>query len=43
MTTKERIVVRVLLLVAVLLAPGEWSKEIQNLANHINQERFEVK
>jgi hypothetical protein len=43
MTAKEKVVIRILLLVATLASPSEWANEVKNLANHINQEKFEVK
>lgn len=36
MTWREKTAVRILLLVAKLIAPTEWQKDVEQLANHIN-------
>ncbi len=38
---KHKTVIRILLLVAKMIAQPEWQGEIQNLANHISQLRKE--
>jgi hypothetical protein len=45
MTFKRKTVIRILLLVARMLADGIWAKEIEHLANHISAsptEEFEL-
>jgi hypothetical protein len=37
MTWKQKTVVRILLLVAQMLAEEPWAKEIEHLSNHITQ------
>lgn len=37
---RQQTVVRILLLVAKMLAPSEWREEIQHLANHISTARY---
>jgi len=43
MNWKEKVVVRILMLLAVLLAPDGWAKEVGNLANHLNSIRPDEK
>lgn len=40
-TWKQRTVIRILLLVAEMLADEEWAKEIEHLSNHITQQKNE--
>jgi hypothetical protein len=39
MSWKEKTVVRILLMIAEMLAAEPWSKEIHHLSNHITQYR----
>ena len=41
MTWKKKTVIRILLLVAQMLADGDWREEIEHLANHIAMEPAE--
>lgn len=36
MTWKEKMVVRILMLVAQLLSPESWAKEVSSLATHLS-------
>lgn len=35
MTFKQKVVIKILLLVARMLADNEWQKEVENLSTHI--------
>ena len=43
MSAKDKIVIRVLLLVAKFVAQEEWKKEIDQLASHISYASLEAK
>lgn len=36
MTKREKLVIRILLVIAQLIAPTEWSKEVKTLSDHLS-------